>query len=273
MYPPTLRNVRLSSPEEAHRILRLAIDGKLEEYPCRLARDGEDQVQPGDVFVYKKRGMADIVRWTDGLKSSPSRNRQGFLSYILYNTADGHDWWRKTTKLVNIYDKTDEWHLVAYDYADPEAHGSQLHGLDAAPELQGVDADVLLGPASPRPSAYYVHVPSSGSSDLVDVLSAGSPVSDEHCEAAAFSPVSTKLRHYPYAAAYARGRSSTSPGIPSPVDALPPLFSSARGSLFGPTRSYIPDPAKLKMVRNAPHPTARPKRWLDEVMLRRLPPL
>lgn len=251
MYPPTLRNVRLSSPEEAHRILRLAIDGRLEEYPCRLARDGEDQVQPGDVFVYKKRGMADIVRWTDGLKSSPSRNRQGFLSYILYNTADGHDWWRKTTKLVNIYDKTDEWHLVAYDYADPEAHGEQLHGLAAAPELAGVrDAEDAPG-APPRPSAYYVHVPSSGSSDLVDVLGG---VSDEQY--------------------IGGGRRYASPGTPSPIDgarALPLFAPAGRGSLFGPTRSYIPDPATLKVLRGGP--AARPKRWHDEVMLRRLPPL
>ncbi|TFK49531.1 hypothetical protein OE88DRAFT_1736545 [Heliocybe sulcata] len=87
MQQPTLRNTRVRSVEDVHKICYAAYLGKLPLITRRLDTDERNALGPGDVYVWEERNSLNdisglgIVRWTEGKKWSPSRVVGDFLYY------------------------------------------------------------------------------------------------------------------------------------------------------------------------------------------------
>ncbi|KZT29654.1 hypothetical protein NEOLEDRAFT_1174679 [Neolentinus lepideus HHB14362 ss-1] len=87
MQQPTLKNTRVRSVEDVHKICYAAYLGKLPIITRRLDTDERSALGPGDVYVWEERNSLNdisglgIVRWTEGKKWSPSRVVGDFLYY------------------------------------------------------------------------------------------------------------------------------------------------------------------------------------------------
>lgn len=87
MQQPTLRNTRVRSVDDVHKICYAAFLGKLPLITRRLDNDERAKLGAGDVYVWEERNpLTDvsglgIVRWTEGKKWTPSRVVGDFLYY------------------------------------------------------------------------------------------------------------------------------------------------------------------------------------------------
>ncbi|KAH7101178.1 hypothetical protein BKA62DRAFT_704546 [Auriculariales sp. MPI-PUGE-AT-0066] len=142
--PPTLTRTRLRSPQDARRVVRAVLEGKLNEYPCRLGRTpGARAAEAGDVYVYRLSGAGSVVRWTDSLGPwGSSRTRKGFLCY---DSLSRRHICRKKLKVAIPLEngQEDEWQVVAYDLNDKAPHpdGPVFHTVDQLIDIESEVAD------------------------------------------------------------------------------------------------------------------------------------
>ncbi|KAK7002431.1 Gti1/Pac2 family-domain-containing protein [Favolaschia claudopus] len=161
---PTCSNIRIRSPDDAHKIFFGVHCGTLSMVTRRLDSNERATIQTGSVYVWEESDASGIgiERWTDGKRWGPSRVQQEFLVYEETDNLEEDGIWSTrqllAKKTYSAFVQTNlgrrKWHLCTYFEQSME---TPLGTVDEIVILQSlvVPLGMFVGARSVKPWVWF----------------------------------------------------------------------------------------------------------------------